>query len=93
MQVATQALLRMVQLTRGLPDGSVYVHLPLSEHVEVDEVEGHNKGGATHMPLVHKPYKQSLALLQATPGFPIDAPAVVGEDAGPELPDGEHAKL
>ena len=88
----------MVQLTRGLPDGSVYVHLPLPEHVAVDKAEGHNKGGATHIPLVHRPYKQSLALLQAAPGFPIGTAAAVGADAGPEPPDGatymgEQAKL
>ena len=64
--------------------------MPLPEHVVVDEAEGHSKGGATHIPLVHRPYKQSLPLLQAAPGFPI---AGVGADAGPELPDGEHAKL
>ena len=64
----------------------------------MDKAEGHNKGGATHIPMVHRPYKQSLALLQTAPGFPIGAAAVVGADAGPEPPDGatymgEQAKL
>ena len=86
-QVATQALSRIVQLVRGLPDGSKYAHLPLPEHVAEDKAEGHNSGGATHMPLVQRPYRQSLASLQAAPGFPMGAAAVVGADAGPEPPD------
>ena len=86
-QVATQALSRIVQLVRGLPDGSKYAHLPLPEHVAEDKAEGHNSGGATHMPLVQRPYRQSAATLQAAPGFPMGAAAVVGADAGPEPPD------
>ena len=72
--------------------------MPLPEHVVEDEAEGHNRGGATHMPLVHRPYRQSLAVLQTAPGFPIGAATGVGADAGPEPPDGatyigEHARL
>ena len=88
----------MVQLARGLPEGSVYLHLPLPEHGAEDREEAHNSGGATHNPLVQRPYRQSPALLQAAPGFPMGAAAVVGADAGPEPPDdamytGEQARL
>ena len=86
-QVATHALSRIVQLGRGLPDGSVYAHLPLPEHATEDKEEGHSNGGATHRPLVHRPYRQSPALLQAAPGFPTGATAVVRADTSPEPPD------
>lgn len=40
-------------------------------------VVGQRRGGATHTPLVHRPYRQSLLAVQAVPTAPLAIPMLV----------------